>query len=291
MNSKQLPRIGFLGAGRVGRGLAFALARAGYPVRAAGSRSRASAEALAALAPGCSVADRGEALIAACDLVFLTVPDDAIAAAAASLPWRAGVIAVHTSGAAELTVLETAKRQGAGVGAFHPLVMFSDPQTAADALAGSTVAIEGEAAVAAVLAPIAHAFGARTMELPASARAAYHAAAHYAAGFVCVLLREAEEIWRSAGIGAAGEAAAALLPLARGALDAIERAGPAAAMQGAAARGDLGTVAKHLQALSGLDPRLLDLYRPLALRAVEIALETGRIDAPRAAELRRLLVP
>lgn len=259
------------------------------------SRRPASAAALAALVPGCAPIASSAALVAACDLVFLTVPDDAIADAAASLPWRPGLTAVHTSGAAELVALDAAKKRGAAVGAFHPLTMFSDPQTAARALAGSAVAVEGDGATAALLQALALGIGARPITVPAGARAAYHAAAHYAAGFICVLLHEAEQIWRRAGIdmkqNSEGDAVVdpvrALLPLVRGALDAVERSGPAAAMQGAVARGDLGTVAKHLDALDAIGMQAL--YRPLALRAVDIALETGRIGDARADELRRLL--
>ena len=304
MHSRQLLRIGFFGAGRVGQGLAIALGEAGHAVVAAGSRSRSSAEALAARVPGCVVADSPQSLVNACDLLFLTVPDDAIATAAASLPWRRGVLAVHTSGAAELAVLDAARQAGADVGAFHPLVMFSDPQVAARALAGSTVAVEAASTgAAATLESIARGIGANPIAVPAGARGAYHASAHYAAGFLCVLMNEAEEIWRRAGIGGPGDASRALLPLARGALEAVARDGPAAAMQGAIARGDIGTVKKHLQALGALDPSLgaldpslgaLDpamdaLYRSIARRAVDIALGSGRIDAGRADELQRLL--
>ena len=290
MHSRQLLRIGFFGAGRVGQGLATALGEAGYAVVAAGSRRRTSAEALAARVSGCVVAESPQALIDACDLLFLTVPDDAIAAAAASLPWRRGVLAVHTSGAAELAVLDAARQGGAEVGAFHPLAMFSDPQVAARSLPGCTVAVEaGSAAAAATLESIARGIGAMPIAVPAGARAAYHASAHYAAGFLCVLLNEAEDIWRRAGIGGPGDASRALLPLARGALGAVERDGPAAAMQGAIARGDIGTVRKHLASLGALDPSMASLYRPIARRAVGIALGSGRIDAKRADELRDLL--
>src|SRR5207249_10380521 len=40
------------------------------------------------------------------DIAFLTVPDDAIAAVASSLRWRAGSACVHCSGAADLDVLK-----------------------------------------------------------------------------------------------------------------------------------------------------------------------------------------
>src|SRR6266853_6618871 len=119
-------KLGFIGAGRVGTGLATGFARAGRDVVAVAGRSIASAQALVkrirgarACAPQ-EVADRA-------DLVFLTVPDDAIEGLASSLRWRKGAACVHCSGAADLDVLQKAAADGALVGGFHPLRMFGEP--------------------------------------------------------------------------------------------------------------------------------------------------------------------
>src|SRR5712692_7145867 len=97
--------LGFIGAGRVGTGLAKGFARAGRDVVAVASRNIASAQTLAkrirgarACAPQ-EVADRA-------DLVFLTVPDDAIEPVASIIRWRAGSACVHCSGAADLDTLK-----------------------------------------------------------------------------------------------------------------------------------------------------------------------------------------
>jgi len=50
--------------------------------------------------------------------------------------------AVHCSGAAELELLDVARRAGAHTGAFHPLQMFGDPDVAAAGLQRCAVAIE-----------------------------------------------------------------------------------------------------------------------------------------------------
>src|SRR6266581_3025328 len=80
-NWRQMPaaklKLGFIGAGRAGTGLATGFAHAGGDVVAVASRSIASAQALVKRVRGAracapqEVADRA-------DLVFLTVPDDAI---------------------------------------------------------------------------------------------------------------------------------------------------------------------------------------------------------------------
>jgi predicted short-subunit dehydrogenase-like oxidoreductase (DUF2520 family) len=281
-------RIGFIGAGRVGLALSRAFAREGMPVVAVASRRRASAEALAAPLAACRVFDAPQAVVDSADLVFLCVPDDAIAPLAASLIWREGVSAVHCSGASELTALAAARAAGAQVGSFHPLLMFADPEVAAAALPGCAIALEAEGELLRELEAMAAALGAQTLRVPPGARAAYHAASHYGAAFICVLLDEGMKILDAAGMG--GEAPRkALLSLARGTLDALEQTGPARAMAGVYARGDGGSAAGHLRALEAMNPDIVAFYRALALRSVALAEEAKRIDRASADSLRNLL--
>lgn len=265
-------RIGFVGAGRVGRGLSLALSRCGYEIAGVASRARGDAQAV----------------VDASDLVFLTVPDSAICAVCAELKWKSAQAAVHCSGAAELSVLQAAASAGAQVGGFHPLQMFADPEVAARGLAGCAIAVEAVEPLAGTLRRMVAALGARLLVVPPGARAAYHAGAHYAAAFVCALLAEGVEIWRRIGI-APDDSLAALLSLLRGATDAVAHSGPARAMAGAIARGDVDTVRRHVEALGQLDPKLRDLYCTLALRTVPLALAAGGLDEARARTIRTLL--
>ena len=265
-------RLGFVGAGRVGKGLSLALSRCGYTV--AGIASRAKGDA--------------QRIVDASDIVFLTVPDDAIASSCQKISWRKGQGAVHCSGAAELTVLAAARDAGALIGGFHPLVMFADAEVAARAISGAAIAVEAEEPLAARLRAMVEALGARLLRVPPGARAAYHAGAHFAAAFVCALMAQGVETWRRIGI-APDDALPALLALLRGATDAMAHSGPARAMAGSIARGDIDTVRRHLEALGRLDPQLRELYCALALRTVPLAQAAGGVTATRAEELRALL--
>jgi len=266
------PRVGFIGAGRVGKGLSLAFSRCGYDVVGVAGRSH-----------------REKAIInSASDVVFLTVPDDALSQCVAELSWSGKHSVVHCSGAVELSVLDPAKNQGAQVGGFHPLQMFADPEVAARGLKGCAIAVEaGEPLAAALLAMVA-ALGARPLRVPAGARAAYHAAAHYAGPFVAALLAEAVAIWGTLGIPE-DDALKALLPLVRGSLDAIEHSGLARAMAGSVARGDVQTLERHVASLGALDPKLRDFYCRLALKTLPLALKSGKLDASPAARVRELL--
>jgi predicted short-subunit dehydrogenase-like oxidoreductase (DUF2520 family) len=286
--SDDLPRIAFVGAGRVAQALARGFARAGHRVVAVASRRASSARAIAAAVAGCGASESPQAAADAADLVFLTVPDDAIAAVAAAVEWRAGQAAVHCSGATELAVLAPAVARGARAGGFHPLQNFADPETALAGLAGCAVAIEAEEPLAGALRSLAAAVRARPIELPPGARALYHCAGSFAAPFVVALLHEAVAIWRGFG-RSEREALAALVPLARGVLDAVERDGTVRALAGPIARGDVGTVRRHLDALAAHDGDTAAFYRALAARVVPIAVEKGTLDAAGAAALARLL--
>jgi predicted short-subunit dehydrogenase-like oxidoreductase (DUF2520 family) len=223
-------------------------------------------------------------VVDASDIVFLTVPDGAIASVCQSLTW-AKQSAVHCSGAAELTVLQGVKGQ---TGGFHPLVMFADPEVAARSIAGAAIAVEAEAPLALQLKQMVKALDARLLVIPPGARAAYHGAAHFAAAFVCASLAQGVEIYERIGI-AREDALAALLGLLRGATDAVAHSGPAKAMAGSIARGDIDTVRRHLEALDRLDPKAGELYRTLALRTVPMSLAAGGMTSERAEEIRKLL--
>jgi predicted short-subunit dehydrogenase-like oxidoreductase (DUF2520 family) len=281
-------RLGFIGAGRLATALAWGFARRGCTVAAVASRSRAPAEKLAAPITGCKVVGDPQAVLEHAELVFLTVPDDAIAPLASGLRWRAGLAAVHCSGATEVSALAAAAAQGAQTGGFHPMQTFTDPEAALASLPGCTVAIEAGEPLHAQLKDLAALLGCRAMHLPPGARVRYHAAGAYASQYLVALLAEAAEIWKSFG-ASEQDAIAALLPLARGTLASVERAGLAQGMPGPVSRGDLGTVRRHLEALRALDPDIAALYCELALRTLPLAQARGTLSAERAAEFRTLL--
>lgn len=283
-----LPRIGFIGAGRVAKGLAWGLAESGQRVAAVASRSLGSAEQLAARIAGCRAAANAQDVVDRSDLIFVTVPDDAIAAVTASLKWREGAAVIHCSGATEVAALSPAALAGAQIGGFHPLQLFADPEVALAGLPGCTIAIEAEAPLLSQLEQLALALRCRTIRLPPGCRARYHAAAHYAAGFVITLLNQAVELWQSFGIERE-DTIRALLPLLRGTAASVERSGLAQGLAGTYSRGDIGTLEKHLAELARVGPDALHLYCELALRSIPLGLERGGYDEHRAQAMRVLL--
>ena len=281
-------RIGFIGAGRLGCALAWSLAERGLRVTAVNSMYAADAEKLAAPIEGCAIVASPQAVVDGCDLVFVTTPDGAIEATAAGVHWRAGVAAVHCSGVTDVAALDRAKNDGAMTGGFHPMQTFGDPAAAARSLPGCTITIEAEEPLNGVLVAIAERLECRVNRLPPGMRGRYHAAAGYTSQFINALFAEASKIWQSWG-ATPEDAVRALLPLARGTLESIASAGVADGMPGPVSRGDIGSIEKHVIALSPLGPEVMEFYRVVCERTIPLGIERGAIDGEKAARLREIL--
>ena len=167
-----LPRIGFVGAGRVGTALGVALRRAGWPVTAVASRDPGRRDRFVGLVPGAHGFAEGPAVLDEVDVVFVTVPDDAIAGVASQLRLYSGQAIVHTSGVLPASVLAPAMAAGTEAGSFHPLVAFADLDAALAALPGATVAIEGDEPLMPLLGDLAGALGARAVRRDGGRQAA-----------------------------------------------------------------------------------------------------------------------
>ena len=277
-----------MGAGRVGCALGVAFSRAGWPVVAIATRDEANAGRFLELVPSARVAPSIAAITNDVDLIFVTVPDDAIADVAAELRLYAGQAAVHTSGALDAHVLEPARAAGTQLGSFHPMVAFANQEAALRSLPGSTVAVEGDEELVALLGQLASDISAQPVRLPPTGKTAYHAAAVLAGGGVIGLLDGVAEVARGAGLDEAG-ALAIYVPLIRQALTNAEALGIGEALTGPFVRGDVGTVRGHLEALRRLAPDALEMYRATASRELDLALGRGAISEAQAAPLRRLL--
>jgi predicted short-subunit dehydrogenase-like oxidoreductase (DUF2520 family) len=79
------------------------------------------------------------------------------------------------------------------------------------------------------------------------------------------------------------------MPLLRGTLSNIGNVGLPNCLTGPIARGDLGTISRHLESLERQAPPLLNIYKELGRQTIPISLAKGKIDLQRAEELQALL--
>jgi predicted short-subunit dehydrogenase-like oxidoreductase (DUF2520 family) len=289
MKSRVL-KLGFIGTGTIGSALALTLHSRGYPVVAVSSRYHASARKLAQAISGCSAVTDNQEVADIAEFVFITTPDDVIASVASQTKWHQGQYVVHCSGADTTDILEPARKGGAYVGVFHPLQTFAGAREALENMPGSTFTLEAEEPLLGILQDMASALGGHCINLKAGDKAAYHAAAVIACNYLVTLVKIATDLWQTFGIPRE-KATRSLLPLIRGTVHNIETIGIPQCLTGPIARGDSGTIKKHLEALEKVSPDMLTTYKELGLMTIPIALAKGRINEQQAEELKNILEP
>ncbi|UMP05487.1 DUF2520 domain-containing protein [Amycolatopsis sp. EV170708-02-1] len=283
--------VGVVSAGRVGSVVGAALTRAGHTVVAASGLSNASVRRAEQLLPDVPLLPPDEVARRA-DLVLLALPDDALAGMVRGLvatgSLRPGQIVVHTSGSHGIDVLAPAAEAGALPLALHPVMTFTGRPEDLDRLAACSfgvTAAEGDEAAWNVGEALTVEMGAEPVRVPDEARALYHAALAHGANHLMTLVADCAELLRGAGIAQPERLVA---PLLSAALDNVLRHGDRA-LTGPVARGDLGTVRKHLAVLAERGPDIAPSYRALAKRTLARGDAAGLLDASAAAELTELL--
>ncbi len=282
-------RVGFLGAGRTANALALGMSGVGYNVTVVASRSFDSARALASRLPGCDPLPDPLDLVQRCDLVFLTVPDDAIASVA-EMPWRVGQGVVHCSGALPVDALASARTRGAVIGALHPFLTFASLDTTPTAFSGCTFAVEGDGPLETWMEGVVGRLGSDSVHISPADRPLYHASAVLACGYVTTLLDAAGQLWDGMGFSRE-QSLRALLTLAGATLRNVQEAGTHDGLTGPIVRGDAGTVRLHVQALAQRAPSVLPLYCQTGLAMVALASKRGSIGPDQAQRIADVLEP
>ncbi len=281
-------KLGFIGAGPVGTAFAVNLSKRDYQIIGVFDVVREAAQRFADDVSGCPVYDKAQGLVDNADMVFITTPDDIIPRVASELKWHAGQSAVHCSGASTVHSLDSAREQGAMVGAIHPCQTFAGREQAIANLPGSTFAIESEEPLKTTLTEIARALNGDLVYLTSEDKALYHAAACIACNYFCTLVDIATDLWQNFG-KSKEEAAKAYIPLLQGAVNNIASIGFPGCLTGPIARGDVKTIQSHLVALEKYAPDILSLYRELGLKTIPIGIAKGTLSEIKAEELRSLL--
>lgn len=278
-------QIGFIGAGKVGTALACLLKRADYQIT--GIYSRSSAAEAAEFAGIKEYADCSS-LLAASDVVFLTVSDGAIANVASEIAAyvRPGQCFIHCSGALTADVMQPCRDKGGLLYSLHPLQSFADRQNAVLHLPGSFFSGQGDAEVKPLAMAIASALRGTFAEISAEGKALYHAGACVASNYLVTLIDLAQSFYAEIGIPPE-KALQALQPLLAGTLQNISRLGTVQALTGPIARGDAATLAVHLRQMK--NPLSRNLYCALGRSTVELAAKKGSLSAGQIDELKKQL--
>lgn len=288
MSTARNPTTFVVGAGPVATALAGALRLAGVPVLGLWGRTPPAARAASAIAGVAAFSSAPPDILLEAEVVILAVRDNAISDVATTLVGTGLLgkrhVLLHCAGAAAAEqVLGHVKGTVGGIGTLHPLQAIADGRTAMRALKGTVFGIEGDDVGRRAASRLVAAMGGIVLALDSSQMASYHAAAALASNYIVSAIDAAAQVLAGAGVSPQ-QAAQALVPLAQGALANVAAKGTTEGLTGPVRRGDVDTIQRHLDALQGKQD-LVEIYRALARRAVEIA---ARIDGPDAPDRKGL---
>lgn len=287
----QTRKVSIIGAGTVGTAVAYLLGKHGYEIVALAARTEetlAMAHSHVQAFSTCDIVDAAKKG----DVILITTSDDQIESACREIAAGGGVspgdAVFHMSGALPLSVLAAAREAGAMVGSIHPMQTFADVEGAIKNIPGSVFGVTADEDLRAVAEELVKGMGGEPVDVNDSDKVIYHAAAVAVCNYFVTLVHYGEDLYRALGIPA-DTALKAFLPLLKGTVANIERSGTAGALTGPIARGDIGTVKRHLEALEERLPDKVDVYKLLGRHTVHVALEKGSISAERANEILDLL--
>lgn len=266
----------------MGSVLGAALATAGHDIVAATAVSAPSRRRAAALLAQVPLMP-ADAAVAAADLVLLTVPDDQlgdlIAGLARTGAWRAGQLAVHTSGAVGAAIFDPAVSAGVVGMALHPVMTFTGRPEDVQRLAGASWGVTAPEDFRPVAETLVIELGGEPIWVPEAARTGYHAALSMGSNHLVTLVNDAADVL--AGIGVENPRRL-LAPLLAASLDNALLLGDDG-LTGPVSRGDRGTVQAHVDALSGTP--FLPAYLAMARRTMERAFASGRLTSVQRQDL------
>jgi predicted short-subunit dehydrogenase-like oxidoreductase (DUF2520 family) len=235
-----------------------------------GSSLAAALDAAGLLAAKVHARRRGSHVGLDAKILWLCVPDAAIAETAAWLAAERGnlrgQVVVHSSGALDRSVLAVAERAGARTGSVHPMMSF--PTRRVVALEGTRFGVEaGDAATQKELFALVRQLGGRPFTIEGKGKAMYHAGAMFGSPLLVATLAAGVRAMHEAGISEK-EALALLGPMAAATVANVQKQGLARSFSGPLSRGDAATVKLHREALAG-HPLVAHVYDALARLAAK----------------------
>lgn len=284
-------RFAILGPGKAGTAVGHLLKQAGHEIVAVAGRRLEEARRAVFYTGGAATTDFAEAARSA-DCILITTSDDAIETVCRNVSeaggFRAGSRVVHTSGVGGLDILRPASRRGARVGCIHPIQTFADVESAISKIPGSTFGVTADEDILTWADRIVEDLGGRPFHVSADDKPLYHAAACMASNYLVTLMFLVEEIYGRMGLSRE-DANRAFWPLVKGTIANLESKGTIPSLTGPIARGDRGTVRKHLRGFRKRFPELTKLYREMGLFTAEIAGLKGALTEDKLADIRATL--
>ena len=284
-------KIGFIGAGKVGKALGLYFQNHQIPVAGYCSRTHRSAKAAAELT-GTECFASIQELADVCSILFLTTSDQALADVDHQVSnllrcheIASGKVWLHVSGAHPSACLSGIQAAGCAVGSMHPLQSFGDPQESAKMLEKTHFSIEGMPQALQKMTVILTKTGGKYNKISTEQKALYHAGACILSNYLVTLLDSGMHFMEAAGMNR-DTLFRAVFPLIEGTLKNVRQKGTVEALTGPIVRGDFNTVAVHWKAIREKLPGEAEFYREMALKTVAMV-EGQKLTHKQAEQFRR----
>ncbi|MDO8885919.1 DUF2520 domain-containing protein [Candidatus Oleimmundimicrobium sp.] len=284
-------KVSIIGAGVVGTTVGYILNTKGYEVVAIAGKSQASLVRARSYIKGLITTNIVKAASLG-DVIFITTQDDQIENVCKEIAhkngFKTGDMVLHMSGALSIKVLKSADEAGACIASIHPIQSFADIDLAIKQLPGTYFGVTAGDEIWPFAFELVKDLGGEPILVKDEDKSLYHAAACVTSNYLVALLHFAQEIYSSIGISQE-VSIKAIWPLVEGTLKNIKQKGTSQALTGPIARGDLGTIEKHLSSIKLKLPEVLSLYEKLGNYTVDVALKKGSIDEKQADKVKQLL--
>lgn len=284
--------VGIIGAGKVGAVLGAALRGAEHAVVGVSAVSEASRERAESLLPGVPILEIQE-IVERSELVLLAVPDDALGELVSGLAklgaWQPGQLVAHTSGRFGVGILKPVRAAGAIPLALHPAMTFTGMSLDLTRLMDCTFGVTADAAMLPIAQALVVEMGAEPVAIAEADRTLYHAALAHSSNHMVTLVAQSSQLLRDIGVDAPERM---LGPLLRATLENALASGESA-LTGPVARGDVGTVAAHAEALKeydgGAGGDVLAAYRAMARATARRAVNRGLLKEGQLGDINNAL--
>lgn len=282
-------KIGFIGAGKVGIALAYALRNKGFEVVTIADLRGETAFAVARHYLGDSVRytmDNME-VVGTCNVVAVTTQDGAIREVAEKISEASGDLRgklfFHTSGAHPSSILKALDEKGALIGSLHPLQTFPDVASAIRVLPSTFIFVEGPGKALRKLEILGRSIGRSVVPVEENNKVYYHLCAVFVCNLLCALLYSGENIMKKIDI-----TLEPFFPIIDATLNNIKSDGPLLSLTGPIVRGDIGTVKDHMEAMTTMNLHK-KIYRALSLTALDMVKERNILTKETIDALARIL--
>ncbi len=288
---KKYQNINIIGAGRLGLALAQALNRVGFSVRCLIDKRKESLNR-ARERQVAQIYSENLFELQTADIIFICVNDDQIGFVLSELTdvlkeKKVADFAFHCSGALSAAALDTLREFDIKIGSMHPIQTLAGTVEDYEKLFGIYFALEGDDEAISAARFIVQKLSGKSIVLSELDKTTHHLACTFAANYVNFLISIVVKLYEEIGIDEK-RAREMVRPLVLSSVENSLEKGVENSITGPAARGDVGTIEKHLEILKEKFPEFEKIYKLLGKRIFDYSSILKNLDKEKIQRMREL---